>query len=185
MSLRGRHILRVFCAADDEYRAVYFSFRPMAYNFIFILMRKRLTLGIRGLDVESDPDEVADELRQLGSLFTTYGPRRKLLLLRVIMQKGELADRLLELTSPWSSKIKVERSRESGHIPQCHRCQRFSYGSGRFHNEVACVRCGKTHPTQQCRVPAKGLYKLRRASLGEQQMMCNFSSTYVAGCGQG
>ena len=70
---------------------------------------------------------MADELRQLGfpikeciRLYTSYGPRRKLPLLRVILLKGEQAGRLLGLTSLCGLKIKVERSREAGPVSYTH-----------------------------------------------------------------
>ena len=94
---QGRDSLRVSCATDDEYRAVYLFLQANGLQFHTFSYEKaaHVRLIIRGLDEETEPDEVADELRQLGfpikeciRLYTTYGPRRKLPLLRVILLKG-------------------------------------------------------------------------------------------------
>ena len=88
--------------------AVYLFLQDIGLQFLTYTNEKaaHVRLIIRGLGVESEPDEVGDEIRQLGfpikeciPLFTTHGPRQKLPLLRVIVQKGELVDRLLGLTS--------------------------------------------------------------------------------------
>ena len=68
MSLRGRDSLRVSCATDDEYRAVYLFLQANGLQFHTFSYEKaaHVRLIIRGLDEETEPDEVADELRQLG-----------------------------------------------------------------------------------------------------------------------
>ena len=165
LSADAQMSLRVCCATDEEYRAVCLFLQANGLQFHTFTNEKaaHVRLIMRGLGEDSDPDEVTDELRQLGfpikeciRLYTAHEPKRKLPLLLVIIIKGELADRLLGLTSLCGLRIKVERSREAGHVPQCHRCQRFSHGSDSCHNEVACVSCGNPHPTKSCMVPALG-----------------------------
>ena len=68
--------------------------------------------------------------------------------------KRELAARLLGLTSLCGLKIKVEHSREDGHILQCIRSQSFGYSSDT--GVTSNIRSGKPHSMQQCRVLAKG-----------------------------
>ena len=98
MFLRGRDCLRVCCATDKEYRAIYLLLQANGLQFHTFTNEKaaQVQVIIHSLDEESDPDEVADELHQLGfpikesiRLFTAHGPRRKLPLIRVIIIKGD------------------------------------------------------------------------------------------------
>ena len=159
LSLSGRNTLRVGCATEAEHVAVTAFLRQngLQYHTFSNQKSSQARLVIRGLDLYSDPAEVAEELRELGypiseaiRLHTLRGPRKPLALIRVTLPKGGDADRLLDVTSLCGLRIKVERSREAGHIPQCHRCQRFGHGSDMCGNAVACVRCGRPHLTPNC-----------------------------------
>ena len=83
MSLHGIDSLRICCAMDDEYRAVYLFLQANGLQFHTFTNEKaaHIQLIICGLDEDTDPNEVADELRQLGipvkdyiRLYTAYGP---------------------------------------------------------------------------------------------------------------
>ena len=85
--------MSVCCATVEECRTVYIFLQANALQFHTFTKEEgtRQASNLRR-DVESDPDEVADKFHQLGfpakeciRLFTTYGPRRKLPLLRMIM----------------------------------------------------------------------------------------------------
>lgn len=63
-----------------------------------------MALVLRGLHTHSDPQDVLHELRELGfpvvaasRLYSTVGPRKLLLLLRLVIEKGKRINQLLDL----------------------------------------------------------------------------------------
>lgn len=162
LSLRAGDSVNIGCREDDEYRRVVLYLQTRGIEFHTFSNEKAFhaRLVIRGLDVYSDPAEVADMLRELGypvkdaiRLYTVRGVRRPLPLIRVVLPRGDDAERLLGLTNMYGLRIRVERSREAGNVTQCHRCQRYGHGSDMCHNSVVCVRCARAHPTKNCTVP--------------------------------
>ena len=76
--------MHVFCGTDEKYRNVYLFQQANDLPFHIYTNEKaaHISLVIRGLDVASDPVEVAAELRQLGfpivECIRLYDPKRKL-----------------------------------------------------------------------------------------------------------
>lgn len=63
-SLRGRDILRVCCGMDDEHKAVYLFLQAKGLQCNEMMAHVRLIT--RGLDADTDTEEMAEELCQLG-----------------------------------------------------------------------------------------------------------------------
>ena len=64
MSLRGRDILGICCVTDKDYRTVFLFLKANGLQFHTFTNEKaaHIRLIIKGLDEESEPDEVANML---------------------------------------------------------------------------------------------------------------------------
>jgi hypothetical protein len=51
-------------------------------------------------------------------------------------------------------RVKIETPhRKQNNIPQCKRCQAYFHIKGYFAHRPRCVKCGKSHSTEQCTLP--------------------------------
>ena len=69
-------------------------------------------------------------------------------------ENREAGASLLSLTRLFRFRVKVQRSRAPGALPQCYRCQRSGHHSDTCSNAPACVRCSLPHASKLCDPPA-------------------------------
>ena len=167
VKLLASETVRVTCCSASEHFGVVQWLERESFQFhTYTLNRtKPVALVLRGLDIQADPQVVLDELRDAGykvvgasRLYTTYGSRRPLPLIRLLVEKGDSSQALLDLKRLFGLCVSVEPCRQTGRLSQCHRCQRFGHSSFGCRNAPTCVRCGNDHLTQACAVPDNHRY---------------------------
>ncbi|XP_072948725.1 uncharacterized protein [Epargyreus clarus] len=119
-----------------------------------------LKVAIRGLPSDTDPQDIMEELRDLG-----YSPeyarairarrgRPGCIHLAILKRTEDLIPGIYAVRELLCMPgIKIEAWRGKKGPAQCHRCQQFRHSSHNCHRHLACVRCGEQHAAHQCPRP--------------------------------
>lgn len=128
---------------------------------------RNLKLAIRGLPIETDPEQIKWALRGLGYPATYVkaihgrAGRPGCLYFAEVARNEPSA---LPLESIWEVTelmympgVKVEPWRGKKGVAQCHRCQGFRHSSQNCRRPIRCVKCGEEHPAHECPRPVTDL----------------------------
>ncbi|XP_072936192.1 uncharacterized protein [Epargyreus clarus] len=119
-----------------------------------------LKVAIRGLPANTDPQDIVEELRDLG-----YSPeyarairarrgRPGCIHLAILKRTEDLLPGIYAVRELLCMPgIKIEAWRGKKGPAQCHRCQQFRHSSHNCHRHLACVRCGEQHAAHDCPRP--------------------------------
>lgn len=146
----------------DSHRAITDCFNKDKQEYYIINPKSTRPLKVvfRGLPIDSDTNQIEQELKELGfapNKITqmTKGPeRRKMPLFLVQLAKTEGFENIYKLNEFLYSIIKVEKYNNNGNVAQCHSCQLFGHSSHVCSMAPRCVKCAGNHLTANC--PTQG-----------------------------
>ncbi|KAL1129571.1 hypothetical protein AAG570_012516 [Ranatra chinensis] len=128
-------------------------------HFIYKLPQERpKKFVIKGIDEETQTDEVLDELRFLGypiirvAQLKTIGTKRPLPIFLAEFEAKVNDDVLKKLTSLLAMEVTVVPYKQPPTPLQCFKCQRFGHSAHYCMADPRCVKCGMQHSSKDCNI---------------------------------
>ncbi|KAL1116789.1 hypothetical protein AAG570_005261 [Ranatra chinensis] len=150
--------VRLMIKTPDSYKEVIEHLKVAQYEFHTFKLRDRkpLRVVVRGLHVDTKPEELEKDLSERG-----YMPKdvsrvvhpitgKELPLFYVDLEPGARNRTIYELKTVGCQEVHVEKPRQRREVVQCHRCQGYGHTRNYCHRLVRCVRCAGGHDWRQC-----------------------------------
>lgn len=147
-----RTIQRYLYALETKEKISWFSYSLPA--------ERSLKVAIRGLPVNTPPEEIVAELTELGFTPEFVRPIRArqgrpgCLFFAQLARTANVTPALYEINELLCMPgVHIEAWRGKKGPAQCHRCQQFRHSSHNCHRPLSCVRCGGAHAARDCPRP--------------------------------
>lgn len=153
--------LHLSCNSVDCFRIAQRELTALKIGFHTFSLKgeQELKTVIRGLPAWTEPDEIKQDLEDLG-----YTPTHIAALLRRDKEGSHGTNSFLvrfRKTGTWTAIWKLERLlgvrvtvsefEPRNKVPQCWNCQNFGHGSATCHLKPRCPRCGEEHLKRDCK----------------------------------
>lgn len=153
-------------SSEEEYRIIqrYLSELERTERiswFCYSLPQERnIKVAIRGLPADTPPEEILEELRELGFSPEYVRPikaragRPGCIFLAILERTATTIPGIYGVTELLCMPgVKIEAWRGKKGPAQCHKCQQFRHSSHNCHRPQKCVRCGEGHFARDCPRP--------------------------------
>uniref|UniRef100_A0A2H1WJ22 SFRICE_030768 n=1 Tax=Spodoptera frugiperda TaxID=7108 RepID=A0A2H1WJ22_SPOFR len=153
-------------SSDEENRAIQAYLADLeksqgvAWFSYYLPAERSVKVAIRGLPVDTPPEDIIEALRDAGHGAEYVRPIRArqgrpgCLYYAQVARADNTIPGIYGVTELLCMPgIKIEAWRGKKGLAQCHRCQQFRHSSHNCHRPMACVRCGEEHPASECPRP--------------------------------
>lgn len=128
----------------------------IGYHILNPPNRQVIKVVIKGIHINTNIDEIKEELTNMGFDVTKVAQLRRLRdgvplpIFQVQVKITPNVDEIYKITNFQFLTVKVEKYVPLARISQCYKCQSFYHSSQNCHNNPKCVKCGKDHETRYC-----------------------------------
>ncbi|KAF8784055.1 Nucleic-acid-binding protein transposon like protein [Argiope bruennichi] len=153
--------IKLFAESPEDVRKLtsYLDEQQKEYFVISDKAEKPVKIVIKGLPINTDPEEIKNELNEKGfrvdkvNQLKKFKTREPLPIFQVHLFKTSNIQEIYKLETLFYIMIRVEKYIiKQNH--QCYNCQLWNHGSKGCRLNPKCVICAGTHPTKEC--PSKG-----------------------------
>lgn len=155
--ISGRQI-KINAKSPDDYRDIsrFLQSNNIAFHTYALKKEKvQLKVVIRGLYHDANPDDIKEELTELGFNVTSVHQLKRnsyLMPLYLCVIEGDNQSEIYKVTGLQSLKINIEGYRSQGRdVRQCFKCQRYGHSSVHCYAKPRCVKCPGDHDTKECK----------------------------------
>lgn len=117
---------------------------------------KPLQVVIRGIPVEIEESDIANELKEhklQPKLVVRMKKRGGIPMPLVLVKVPRDQKEIFQLKTILDIRVKIETLRTRAKITQCHGCQLFGHSQSHCSAPYKCVKCAKSHHTSECKKP--------------------------------
>lgn len=151
---------RIFPKTPDAYIAI--SKKLDEYEVQHILFPERvnseaLKAVIRGLPLDTPPEEIEEELKENGFevlkvvRMINYRTKKPMPLFQVFLKVSDLAKKIFEVKNIFYYHVMIEPYVQVKRTIQCHNCQFYHHKQDNCHMRPRCVKCGASgHESRAC-----------------------------------
>lgn len=152
--------IKIFTKESDDFRELrdLLKSKEVQMHTYSLREEKALKVVLRGIPKEIRPEEVEEDLRDMG--FPVLGAKRMkrfkedLPMVLVDLEKSEEGKKIFGIREVVGMKVKAEPKRKPTVSSQCYRCQMFGHVQYKCTAQYKCMRCAEDHPSFEC--PKKG-----------------------------
>lgn len=151
--------LKVFTETPDDFRKLRDILKDSELSFHLFQLQdeKELKIVIRGIPQDITIEEVEEDLKRQGFVFSSVTRMRRGTKLYPMMMlnapKSEDGRRCFDIKHVLQLRVNVEPKRKPTGGVQCFKCQRYGHVSYRCFGEVRCAFCLNNHPAGECTQP--------------------------------
>ncbi|GFT29241.1 uncharacterized protein TNCV_3588291 [Trichonephila clavipes] len=141
------HALTNFLEEDKDFE--FFSLKPKPIKPIKIVI-KGLPIFTKTHEIQSDLEGEGFAIENVSQLISKK-TKTALPFFQVTLPRNANNQKIFDLKTVGYTQVKIEGYLIRG-ITQCFNCNNFFHTAENCHLKPRCLKCGKEHPTRQCRI---------------------------------